>query len=41
MPENLWREFPGPNAAYLPGLFERYERDPDALDETTQDFFRR
>ncbi|MEJ2748408.1 MAG: thiamine pyrophosphate-dependent enzyme, partial [Anaerolineae bacterium] len=36
---NLWREFPGPNAAYLLDLFGQYERDPRSLDEATQTFF--
>ncbi len=36
---NLWREFPGPNVAYLLDLFGQYERDPQSLDEATQTFF--
>ncbi len=39
MPQNLWREFHGPNAAYLLDLFERYERDPLSLDEASRRFF--
>jgi 2-oxoglutarate dehydrogenase E1 component len=38
---NLWREFQGPNAAYVVDLFEQYERDPQLLDETTRAFFNR
>jgi 2-oxoglutarate dehydrogenase E1 component len=41
MSTNLWREFPGPNLAYVVELFERYERDPGLLDEETQAFFQR
>lgn len=40
MAENLWREFHGPNAAYLLKLFERYEEDPQLVDEPTRAYFR-
>ncbi|MFB3817734.1 MAG: 2-oxoglutarate dehydrogenase E1 component [Candidatus Methylomirabilales bacterium] len=29
---DLWREFPGPNAAYVLKLYERYRRDPASVD---------
>lgn len=38
---NLEREFHGPNLAYLQGLRERYERDPESLDPATRQFFER
>ncbi len=40
MATNYWREFPGPNAAYLLDLFEQYQREPESLDEATRAFFR-
>jgi len=40
MTTNLWREFHGPNAAYLLDLFAQYEQNPQALDQNTQSFFR-
>ncbi|MGD2049709.1 MAG: 2-oxoglutarate dehydrogenase E1 component, partial [Chloroflexota bacterium] len=39
MTENFWREFHGPNAAYLLKLFERYEEDPQTVDEATRAYF--
>ncbi|HUM72529.1 MAG TPA: 2-oxoglutarate dehydrogenase E1 component, partial [Chloroflexota bacterium] len=36
---DLWREFHGPNAAYLLELFAQYEQNPASLDKTTQTFF--
>lgn len=39
MSMNYWREFHGPNVAYLLDLFDRYERDPESLDEETRAFF--
>jgi 2-oxoglutarate dehydrogenase E1 component len=40
MSENFWREFHGPNAAYLLKLFEQFEEDPQSVDESTQAYFR-
>jgi len=34
-----WREFHGPNAGYVLELYERYQRDPDAIDAATRRFF--
>ncbi len=36
---DVWREFHGPNVAYLLDLFLQYEQDPAALDKATQTFF--
>lgn len=38
---NLWREFPGPNAAYVLELYDRYRRDPGSVDAATRAFFAR
>lgn len=40
MTKNFWREFHGPNAAYLLKLFERFEQDPQSVDEATRAYFR-
>jgi 2-oxoglutarate dehydrogenase E1 component len=37
---NAWDVFYGPNAGYALELYERYQRDPAAVDEATRDFFR-
>ncbi len=34
---DLWREFHGPNAAYVLELYERYRRDPDSVDPVTRE----
>ena len=36
---NLEREFPGPNYGYILELYERYQKNPDALDEATRRLF--
>ncbi len=36
---NLWREFHGPNVAYLLELFENFQEDPHSVDEATRQFF--
>jgi 2-oxoglutarate dehydrogenase E1 component len=36
---DVWREFHGPNAAYLLEMFAQYEQNPASLDKTTQTFF--
>jgi len=36
---NVWRDFPGPNAAYILELYERYRTDPAAVDDATRRFF--
>ncbi len=36
---NLWHDFPGPNAAYILDLYERYRRDPAAVDAITRAIF--
>lgn len=41
MTSEIWREFPGPNAAYLLTLFEQYQEDPASLDEATRGYLRR
>ena len=35
----LWQEFHGPNAGYILELYERYQQDPDAVDDETRRFF--
>ena len=40
-PVRFWRDFPGPNAGYVLELYERYHRDPDAVDAATRAFFQR
>jgi 2-oxoglutarate dehydrogenase E1 component len=37
---DLWRDFHGPNAAYVLDLYERYCQDPQAVDATTRAIFR-
>lgn len=34
-----WRDFHGPNAGYILELYERYQRDPNAVDSATRTFF--
>jgi 2-oxoglutarate dehydrogenase E1 component len=34
-----WRDFAGPNLGYLVELFERYQQDPDSIDEAAREFF--
>jgi 2-oxoglutarate dehydrogenase E1 component len=36
---NEFTEFHGPNAAYVLDLYERYQRDPQAVDPATRHFF--
>ena len=36
---DLWREFHGPNAGYVLELYERYLRDPAAVDTQTRSIF--
>ena len=36
---SFWREFPGPNAAYILELYERYRIDPGLVDEETRRIF--
>lgn len=36
-----WREFHGPNAGWVAELYERYRRDPAAVDEATRNVFER
>jgi 2-oxoglutarate dehydrogenase E1 component len=38
---NLEHEFHGPNLAYMLGLRERYQTDPESLDPATRKFFER
>jgi len=38
---DLWREFHGPNAAYVLELYERYRRDPHSMDPVTREAFAR
>ncbi len=40
MSGSLAHHFPGPNLAYLLALYERYQEEPDSLDEATQDYLR-
>ena len=35
----FWRNFHGPNAGYLLELYERYEQNPNSVDEATRAFF--
>ena len=41
MPTQLWREFHGPNAAYLINLYEKYKEDPLSVDEEARAYFER
>ncbi len=34
-----WKDFHGPNAGYVLDLYERYQRDPQAVDAATRRFF--
>ncbi|MBI3941880.1 MAG: 2-oxoglutarate dehydrogenase E1 component [Chloroflexi bacterium] len=36
---NIWHDFPGPNAAYVIELYERYVQNPQAVDPQTRAFF--
>ncbi|MSP14895.1 MAG: 2-oxoglutarate dehydrogenase E1 component, partial [Chloroflexi bacterium] len=36
---NIWHDFPGPNAAYVIELYERYLSNPQAMDPQTRAFF--
>ena len=36
---SIWTEFPGPNAAYVEELYERYQRDPNLVDAATRSYF--
>jgi 2-oxoglutarate dehydrogenase E1 component len=38
---DLWREFQGPNAAYVAELYERYRRDPASVDPSARQLFER
>jgi 2-oxoglutarate dehydrogenase E1 component len=35
----FWQDFHGPNSGYLFELYERYQQDPDSVDESTRAFF--
>jgi len=35
-----WRDFHGPNAAYVLDLYERYRQDPSSVEAATREFFR-
>ncbi|PWB46331.1 MAG: 2-oxoglutarate dehydrogenase E1 component [Candidatus Methylomirabilota bacterium] len=36
---DFWRDFHGPNAAYVLELYERYRQDPDSVDAATRAYF--
>jgi 2-oxoglutarate dehydrogenase E1 component len=36
---SFWEDFPGPNAAYVLELYDRYRRNPDSVDAATRAFF--
>lgn len=36
---DIWKNFHGPNIAYVLELYEKYQQDPNSVDETTQKFF--
>ncbi|MCB8983493.1 MAG: 2-oxoglutarate dehydrogenase E1 component [Ardenticatenaceae bacterium] len=38
---NFWREFHGPNAAYLLSLFEQFEQDPQSVNQAARTFFQK
>jgi len=38
---SFWHDFPGPNAAYILELYERYRDDPTAVDDATRQAFER
>ena len=35
-----WRDFQGVNSAYVLELYEKFQRDPQSVDNTTRTFFR-
>src|SRR5258708_2079087 len=37
----FWRDYPGPNAAYVLELYERYRNDPQSVDPETRAYFER
>jgi len=37
----IWDDFHGPNAGYVLELYERYQADPESVDDATRAFFRR
>ena len=39
LPMISWKDFHGPNAGYVLDLYERYRRDPQAVDAATRRFF--
>jgi len=36
---NIWKEFHGPNAAYVLELYEQYQQNPQSVDARTQAYF--
>ncbi len=38
---DFWRTFPGPNAAYVLELYEKYRLDPESVDPATRAYFSR
>jgi 2-oxoglutarate dehydrogenase E1 component len=38
---DFWREFHGPNAAFVLELYDRYRQNPDSVDEATRAYFAR
>jgi 2-oxoglutarate dehydrogenase E1 component len=35
----FWDEFPGPNAAYVLQLYDRYRQNPESVDAATRAYF--
>ena len=33
---DIWRDFPGPNVAYVLELYDRYRQNPEAVDTATR-----
>jgi 2-oxoglutarate dehydrogenase E1 component len=38
---DIWHDFPGPNAAYVLDLYERFQQDPQSVDAATRAYFER
>lgn len=36
---DIWKNFHGPNIAYVIELYEKYQQDPNSVDKTTRKFF--
>ena len=39
--KSLWSDFPGPNAAYVQELYDRYRENPDSVDAASREYFQK